>query len=146
MRCIRVIGVVSFALLAMLMGNAAADDVWRSDFDAALAEARRLNRPLLVHFYADWCGPCRQMEQNVLRREQVQRELRRLVVPVKVNTDRAPAVAERYHIDQLPTDLYLEPDGTPLVESSGYRGANEYVSAAVKNELRRKVLVQVDRS
>jgi YHS domain-containing protein/thiol-disulfide isomerase/thioredoxin len=107
----------------------AADDVWRKDFDTALAEARRLNRPLLVHFYADWCGPCRQMEQNVLHREQVQRELRRLVVPVKVNADRSPAVAERYHIESLPTDLFLEPDGTPIVESTGYRGINDYLNA-----------------
>jgi YHS domain-containing protein/thiol-disulfide isomerase/thioredoxin len=136
MRCIRVIGVVSFALLAVAVGHSAADDVWRNDFETALAEAKRLNRPLLVHFHADWCGPCRQMEQNVLRREQVQRELRRLVIPVKVNTDRAPAIAERYHIDQLPTDLFLEPDGTPIVESTGYRGANEYVSAAGRAALK----------
>jgi YHS domain-containing protein/thioredoxin-related protein len=136
MRCIRVVGVVSFALLAAFVDQAVADDAWRTDFDSAQAEAKRLNRPLLVHFYADWCGPCRQMEQNVLHREQVQRELRRLVVPVKVNADRAPAVAERYHVDSLPTDLFLEPDGTPIVESTGYRGINDYVSAVGRAALK----------
>lgn len=106
-----------------------ADDVWRTDFQSAQAEARRLNRPLLVHFYADWCGPCRQMEQNVFRREQVQKELRRLVVAVKVNADRAPDIASRYGIDSLPTDLFVEPDGTPIVQSTGYRNANDYIAA-----------------
>jgi thiol-disulfide isomerase/thioredoxin/YHS domain-containing protein len=116
--------------LVIAVGESRADDVWRSDFQSAQAEASRLNRPLLVHFYADWCVPCRQMEQNVLRREQVQKELQRLVVAVKVNTDRSPDIASRYGIDSLPTDLFLEPDGTPIVQSSGYRNANDYVAAA----------------
>jgi YHS domain-containing protein/thiol-disulfide isomerase/thioredoxin len=126
----------TYVLLAPVVTRAADDNVWRSDFDSALAEAKRLNRPLLVHFYADWCPPCRQMDQNVLHREQVQRELRRLMVPVKVNADRSPAVAERYHIDSLPTDLFLEPDGTPLVESTGYRGINDYLTAVGRAALK----------
>lgn len=115
--------------LAITARGSFADDVWRTDFPSAQAEARRLNRPLLVHFYADWCGPCRQMEQNVFRREQVQKELRRLVVAVKVNADRSPEIASRFGIDSLPTDLFLEPDGTAIVQSTGYRNANDYIAA-----------------
>ena len=36
-------------------------DGWLTDFDAALAEAQELKRPLLIHFYTDWCPPCRRM-------------------------------------------------------------------------------------
>src|SRR5690606_191277 len=38
---------------------------WRTDFDAALVEAARTNRPLLVDFTADWCPPCHVMKHEV---------------------------------------------------------------------------------
>lgn len=119
----------------------AAEDVWLTDFDAALAEAQRLDRPLLVHFYADWCGPCRQMEQNVLHREAVKTALRKHVVAVKINTDRNPEVTERYGINSLPTDLFIEPNGTRIVESTGYRSLNEYTTAVARAATRYTDLV-----
>ncbi len=116
-------------------------DAWLTDFDAALAEAQRLDRPLLVHFYADWCGPCRQMEQNVLHREAVQAAIRKHVVAVKINTDRNPEVTERYNINALPSDLFLEPNGTRIVESTGYRSQNEYTTALARAATRYADLV-----
>lgn len=119
----------------------AAGDVWLTDFDAALAEAQRLDRPLLVHFYADWCGPCRQMEQNVLHRDAVKNALRQHVVAVKINTDRNPEVTERYGINSLPTDLFIEPNGTRIVESTGYRSQSEYTTAVARAATRYTDLV-----
>lgn len=116
-------------------------DGWLSDFDAALAEAQRLNRPLLVHFYADWCGPCRQMEQGVLHRPDVLAEIRKSVVAVKVNTDRSPHLATRYNVEALPMDLFLEPDGKQLLESTGYRSVSQYRMAIARAATRYADLV-----
>jgi YHS domain-containing protein/thiol-disulfide isomerase/thioredoxin len=128
MRVTSAIGACTLLLLAA--GATAADqDVWQTDFDQALAEAQRLNRPLLIHFYADWCGPCKQMESNVLHQDAVLKQIQRYVVAVKINTDRAPQVMKRYAIDTLPTDLFVEPDGRPMLISSGYRSQTEYLSS-----------------
>lgn len=137
-----------WALSTVFMGLAVqpacaqnATEAWYTDFDAALAEAQRLDRPLLVHFYADWCGPCQQMERNVLHRDTVQSAIRKHVVAVKINTDRNPDVTARYGIDALPTDLFLEPNGTKIVESSGYRSINEYTAALSRAATRYSDLV-----
>ena len=55
--------------------------------------------PVLVDFYADWCGPCRVMAPVL--DEIAQREAGRLLV-VKVDTDRAPSVSQRYGIRSIP--------------------------------------------
>ena len=137
-----------WALSAIVLGSVVqpvcaqnTTDAWYTDFDAALAEAQRLDKPLLVHFYADWCGPCQQMERNVLHRDTVQASIRKHVVAVKINTDRNPEVTARYGIDALPTDLFVEPNGTKIVESSGYRSVNEYTSALARAATRYTDLV-----
>ncbi|MBL8850860.1 MAG: thioredoxin family protein, partial [Planctomycetaceae bacterium] len=90
-------------------------DGWMTDFDAALAEAQRLQRPLLVHFYTDWCPPCKRMEQSVLNRPEILAEIRKRVVAVKVNAEHSPKVAARYGVDSFPMDVFVEPDGTEML-------------------------------
>lgn len=56
--------------------------------------------PVLVDFYADWCGPC-QMMTPIL--EQVNAQLKDRMQVVKINTDKYPQIATMYQIHALPT-------------------------------------------
>ncbi len=102
--------------------------VWKSDFYTAEAEARRLGLPMVVHFSAEWCGPCQQMEREVLHSPALYRQLEGRFIAVKIDSDRNPELVRRFGIDSLPSDLFLDTNGTVLSRSSAYQDQQSYLS------------------
>jgi thioredoxin len=76
--------------------------------------------PLLVDFYAPWCGPC-QMMASIL--EQVNQQLKQKVRVVKINTDNYPNLATQYRIAALPT-LVLFKNGQAIDRIEGVMPAD----------------------
>lgn len=77
--------------------------------------------PLLVDFYAAWCGPC-QMMAPVL--EQIKGATKDKLQVVKINTEKYPQLASDYHIHSLPT-LVVFKQGQPVKRIEGYRNADQ---------------------
>ncbi|GIX50627.1 MAG: thioredoxin [Limisphaera sp.] len=77
------------------------------EFDTAVLDAER---PVLVDFYAPWCGPCRMLAPLL---ERMAAEWSERVDFVKVNVDEAPELALRYGITGVPT-LLLFSKGLPV--------------------------------
>jgi thioredoxin len=91
-----------------------------SNFQDMLADSEL---PVLVDFYAPWCGPC-QMMAKIL--EQVNAQMSQKMRVVKINTDIYPAIASQYQVEALPT-LMLFKNGQPVERIEGVVVADQLI-------------------
>jgi thioredoxin 1 len=76
--------------------------------------------PVLVDFYADWCGPCQRLAP-VLEELAAENPQARIV---KVNIDHSPGVAAEYRVDAIPS-LKLFKNGRVTQQVVGLAGKNQ---------------------
>ena len=111
---------------------------WAADYETALVTAAATGRPVVVHLYATWCGPCAEMEEHVLDAAPVLAELGgEGVVGVRVDVDRREDLGEKYGVTALPMDVFLTPAGEVLTtavgpaDAAGYAGRLGRIAAHV---------------
>lgn len=80
------------------------------------------DKPVLVDFYADWCGPCRRLAPTI---ESLAEEFAGRVKFVKINVDKGPELAHHYQVRGIPA-VILFVDGRPVERWTGAHPAEEY--------------------
>ncbi|BBN12703.1 thioredoxin [Marchantia polymorpha subsp. ruderalis] len=92
-----------------------------TSFDDMIANS---DLPVLVDFYATWCGPCQFMAPIL---SEVGKEMQEKIRIVKVDTEKYPAIASRYGIRSLPTFVIFV-DGRPINWKEGYLNKEDLIA------------------
>ena len=88
------------------------------------------DQPVLVDFWATWCGPCRMIAPVI---EQVAAEFEGRAVVGKVDVDEEPGLAQRFGVMSIPTLVVLK-DGKVVEQAVGARGRAD-VAAMIERHL-----------
>ncbi len=89
------------------------------------------DKPVLVDFSAEWCGPCKSL-QPILK--EVARQLKDSVRIIKIDVDKNQELSQKLQIQGVPT-LILYKDGAPLWRQSGVIPAQQLVQIIQSHSL-----------
>lgn len=98
----------------------------KQNFEQEVAQS---DKPVLVDFWAAWCGPCRMIAPVV---EEIAEEYAGQVKVGKINVDEEPELAMRFQVASIPT-LMVFKNGNPIHTAIGYHPKEE-LAAMLKQE------------
>ncbi|MBL3657655.1 thioredoxin [Fulvivirga sediminis] len=86
-------------------------------------------QPVLVDFYADWCGPC-QMQAPILK--EVAEEVQSKARIIKIDVDKNQPIAQQYQVRGVPT-LIIFKNGQPVWRQSGVANKQQLIDLLKQN-------------
>lgn len=87
-------------------------------------EVLKSDKPVLIDFWAEWCGPCKMLSPIV---DQIAGEVTQKARVGKVNVDEQPELASQFKVMSIPT-LVMIKDGKPVATSVGVKPKKEILA------------------
>lgn len=117
-------------------------------FDAAIAQAKKAKRVVMVDYYTDWCGWCKVLDKKTYSDANVGKYATSDFVSLKINAEKGEgiALAKKSKVQGFPTIVFYNGDGEEVHRVVGYQEAEKFLQSmkiAVSNSeasLKRKTL------
>ena len=100
---------------------------WQDDPQQAAARASRESKLVMLHFTADWCGPCQNQKRFVFSNPTVAYAVNESVVPVLVDLDSNRELAAELGVKTIPFDVFLTPLGDPVSKQASPKDTENFI-------------------
>jgi len=89
---------------------------WQPYSESLLVEAQRLKKPVILDFYADWCAPCRELDEITFHHPEIVKQTKKDFIMIKVDLTRKgnpvyEDLLRQYRVKGVPTVVFLDRKG-----------------------------------
>ena len=124
----RLLSMIAVVCGIFISGNAVGQKIdWMHDVEAAQKLAIEQDKLVLLHFSAEWCRPCKQLETFVFSSPLVAKAVSENVVPVHVDTDTHPELVKQFSIEEIPADVVVTTKGRVVSKRKSPKDISNYV-------------------
>jgi len=105
---------------------------WRTNWEEALGEAKKLNLPLALEFFMEGCPACGRMVRETHQDLAVVKALNNRFVPVRLEARDHMDLVQQHQVTATPTILLFSPDGMEKHRFDGFQSAENYLQELAK--------------
>ena len=100
-----------------------------SDWNKALAEAKKQHKLIFLDAYASWCGPCKLLKKNTFPNKEAGEYFNKNFVNVAMDMEKGegPALAEKYAVNAYPTLIITDAEGKIITYTQGYIDSKQLI-------------------
>lgn len=100
-----------------------------TDYQTAIDKAAQLNKPVMLHFYANWCQPCKKLRKKTFNNKELAELLNKYFVNIKLNIDTKEGRVQsaKYNIDGFPVVMLFNLNGEMVYRQTGYQEASAII-------------------
>lgn len=115
-------------LMVLSVAAAAGESVAWHAYEAGMARSKFEKKKAFVHFTAEWCGYCREMDRKTFREAEIVAALNRDFIAIRVDFDREPATAQLFKVKGLPDSWFIAENGEIIGHRPGYIPPDQFLT------------------
>jgi thioredoxin-related protein len=98
------------------------------EYSKGIEKAKAVKKPILLNFYASWCGYCRKMEDETFSNRMVSTFIQDAFIPIQVNSEKQRRISSMYGVRGLPFFWFLTAKAERIAALPGYIPPDAFIN------------------